>query len=80
MWTGRAKEIRRTLGSGEFEKEGEPRLARSRGGARPAKPSPQLSLFAAPDDPLRQKLAELDVSVLTPLEALNLLDQLKTMV
>jgi DNA mismatch repair protein MutS len=76
----RAKEILRNLESGEFEKEGEPRLARSRGGSRPAKPNPQLSLFAAPDDPLREKLAELDVSVLTPLEALNLLDQLKTMV
>jgi len=34
-------------------------------------------LFDQADDPLRQRLAEIDVTVLTPLEALNRLDELK---
>jgi DNA mismatch repair protein MutS len=35
-------------------------------------------LFEQPD-PLRRRIEEMDVSVLTPLEALNLLDELKKM-
>ncbi|MDT8441326.1 MAG: DNA mismatch repair protein MutS [Desulfuromonadales bacterium] len=69
----RAKEVLRNLESGEYE-AGAPRLARTAGGRKA--PAPQLSLFEPPD-PLRQRLAEIDVAVLTPLEALNLLDQLK---
>ncbi len=75
----RAREVLKNLESGEFEREGEPRLARSTQGRRP-KAGPQLSLFAAEGDALREKLGEVDVSVLTPLEALNLLDALKKMV
>jgi DNA mismatch repair protein MutS len=37
-------------------------------------------LFAPAKDELRQKLEDLDISVLTPLEGLNVLDQLKKMV
>jgi DNA mismatch repair protein MutS len=74
----RAREVLRNLESGELE-EGAPRLARSRQAARPA-PAPQLSLFEAAGDRLREKLEAIDVSVVTPLEALNLLDQLKKMV
>jgi len=74
----RAREVLTNLESGEFEKEGEPRLARGRRQA-PAERPPQLSLFGD-DDRLRQRLEEVDVSVLTPLEALNLLDELKKMV
>ena len=70
----RAKEVLHNLESGEYE-AGAPRLARSKGSA--AQPeSPQLGLFEQPD-PLRQQLEDVDVSVLTPLEALNLIDQLK---
>ena len=76
----RAKEVLKNLESGEFEREGEPRLARSRNNRRNSAPVPQLSLFDKPDDPLRKKLDDIDISVLTPLEALNLLDQLKQMV
>jgi DNA mismatch repair protein MutS len=74
----RAKEILRNLESGEFE-EGAPRLAKS--SKKPAKaPSPQFSLFESSEDQLRQRLKKLNIATLTPLEALNLLDELKRMV
>ena len=69
----RAREVLRNLEAGEFE-TGAPRLARSK---QPPPAPPQLGLFDRSDDPLRQRLAELDVTVLTPLEALNRLDELK---
>lgn len=72
----RAKEVLHNLEAGELALEEPPPLARKRGQKRPAE-SPQLSLFAAGPDPLREKLQEIDVSVLTPLEALNVLDGLK---
>jgi DNA mismatch repair protein MutS len=52
-----------------------------REGHRPSKKlhisSSQLSLFDAPPHPVLTRLKELDVSNMTPLDALNLLDQLK---
>ena len=74
----RAKEVLRNLESGEFVGDGQPRLAR---GKTPPSVSPQLSLFAASgqDTLLRNKLEETDVSVMTPIEALNFVDQLKKM-
>jgi len=74
---GRAKEVLLNLESGEYV-AGAPRLARSRQNAR-AEATPQLGLFDQAD-PLRRTLEEMDVSVLTPLEALNLLDNLKKMI
>ncbi|MBI5485301.1 MAG: DNA mismatch repair protein MutS [Deltaproteobacteria bacterium] len=74
----RAKEILRNLESGEFE-EGAPRLARS-SKKPPRDPSPQFSLFETSEDQLRQRLKKLNIATLTPLEALNLLDDLKRMV
>jgi len=71
----RAKEILRNLESGEYGAQGQPRLARHQG-VKP-EPAPQLSLFAGGADAIRDRLEEIDVSVLTPLEALNLLDELK---
>ncbi len=74
----RAREILQNLESGEFE-EGAPRLAKSR--KQPDRePSPQFSLFESSDDQLRQRLKKLNIATLTPLEALNLLDELKRMV
>lgn len=74
----RAKEILRNLESGEFE-EGAPRLAKSsKRSARET--SPQFSLFETSEDQLRQRLKKLNIATLTPLEALNLLDELKRMV
>lgn len=69
----RAREVLLNLESGEFE-TGAPRLAKSK--KLPVVP-PQLGLFDRTDDPLRQRLTEIDVTVLTPLEALNRLDELK---
>lgn len=72
----RAKEVLNNLEAGEFSQEGAPRISRSR--RRPPSHNPQLSLFGG-DDPVRRKLEEIDVSVMTPLEALNVLDGLKKM-
>ena len=74
----RAREILRNLEKGEFEEGGMPRLAGGRK-APPKKPSPQLSLFAPADDELRIRLREIDIETLTPLEALNLMAELKRM-
>jgi DNA mismatch repair protein MutS len=72
----RAKEVLHNLEAGEYV-AGAPRLARSRQDNE-AVPAPQLGLFEQPDS-VREKLEATDVSVLTPLEALNLLDELKKM-
>jgi len=73
----RAKEILVNLEKGEYGEGGVPRLARGR--QKPA-PSPQLSLFGVPnDDRLRDRLKRVEVTTLTPLEALNLVDELKRM-
>jgi DNA mismatch repair protein MutS len=72
----RAKEVLYNLEAGEYV-AGAPRLARSRQDNK-AVPAPQLGLFEQPDS-VREKLAGIDVSVLTPLEALNLVDELKKM-
>jgi DNA mismatch repair protein MutS len=69
----RAREVLHNLEAGEFE-TGAPRLAKSK--VSPDRP-PQLGLFDRADDLLRQHLTEIDISVLTPLEALNRLDELK---
>ncbi|MBI2353730.1 MAG: DNA mismatch repair protein MutS [Deltaproteobacteria bacterium] len=74
----RAREILHNLEKGEFE-EGAPRLAKGR--KQPQKePSPQFSLFESSEDLLRQRLKKVNIATLTPLEALNLLDELKRMV
>jgi len=72
----RAKEILLNLEKGEYAEGGQPRLARGR--KQPA-PSPQLSLFASADDPIKERLKNVEVAMLTPLEALNLVDELKRM-
>lgn len=74
----RSKEILQNLESGEFE-EGAPRLARSRK-SQPRQDLRQFSLFEASEDLLRLRLKKLNIATLTPLEALNLLDELKRMV
>jgi DNA mismatch repair protein MutS len=75
----RAKEILNNLEAGEFVRSGEPRLGESRN--QPKKqPTSQLSLFQCdPDEGIRTRLAGADLSCMTPLDALNLLDELKKM-
>jgi DNA mismatch repair protein MutS len=72
----RAKEILSNLEKGELDATGMPKLATTKtpGAKRPA--SPQLNLFNLPD-PLRSDLKKIRIDQLTPLEALNLLDELK---
>ncbi|NOY12185.1 MAG: DNA mismatch repair protein MutS, partial [Deltaproteobacteria bacterium] len=73
----RAKEILHNLEAGEFGRSGEPRLGESRN--QPKKqPSSQLSLFNVdPDSIIRTHLEAADLSSMTPLEAMNLLSELK---
>ena len=73
----RAKEILHNLEEGEFGRSGEPRLGASRN--QPKKqPSSQLSLFnSEPDNAIRTRLEAADLSCMTPLEAMNLLNELK---
>ena len=74
----RAKEILRNLEKGEYGEEGIPRIAKGKKG-RFVTESSQLSLFDAEDDLLRKRLKDINVATLTPLEALNILDELRGM-
>jgi DNA mismatch repair protein MutS len=75
----RAREILQNLEKGEYAEGGLPRIAKGKKGNGPLRSS-QLSLFEAPEDLLRTRLKGLNVATLTPLEALNILDDLKRMV
>jgi len=71
----RAKEILRNLEKGEFDEIGMPRIAR--GKTAPLKENPQLNLFVESDDAILDELRALDISSMTPLTALNKLNELK---
>jgi DNA mismatch repair protein MutS len=75
----RAREILKNLEKGEYTEAGTPRLATGKRGVE-ARPSPQLALFTEAEDLLRRRLKGLTIATLTPLEALNILDELKRMV
>ncbi len=72
----RAKEILSNLEKGELDAMGMPKIATSK--MAPSKPNPPLqpSLFSFPD-PIRAELKRVKTDQLTPLEALNILDELK---
>ena len=74
----RAKEILHNLEKGEYAEGGVPRIAKGKKGGG-AVSSPQLSLFDGEEDLLRKRLKGLDVTTMTPLEALNMLDELRGM-
>jgi DNA mismatch repair protein MutS len=69
----RAKEILKNLDKGELDERGQPRLAR---GVAASEPPPQMSLFADRENRIIEELRTADVSVMTPIEALNLLHTL----
>ena len=73
----RAKELLHNIEQGEFNKEGQPRIATGGKKMPPGHPS-QLLLFGTGSDPLRERLREIDPNALTPLEALRLLYELKS--
>jgi DNA mismatch repair protein MutS len=72
----RAKEILSNLERGELDATGMPKIAKSKTGGSKPPASPQLSLFRSPD-PIRSELKEINPEQLTPLEALNFLNELK---
>ncbi|NJD38401.1 MAG: DNA mismatch repair protein MutS, partial [Geobacter sp.] len=74
----RAKEVLKTLEEGEFE-QGSPRLSKS-SISPPDSGSAQFTLFEQQGELLRERLKKLNINAMTPLEALNLLDDLKKMV
>ena len=71
----RAREILRNLEQTEFDSEGRPKLART--GTMGAPRERQLSLFAPASDAVADELRQTDVNALTPVEALNLLVDLR---
>ena len=72
----RAREILGNLEQGEFDANGMPRLARGRGkGAAQAR---QMDLFTPAERRVVDELRTLDPDRLTPIEALNTLSRLST--
>ena len=71
----RAHELLHNIEKGELNSDGRPRIAP--GKKTKAKHPSQLNLFAAEDDPLRNKLKNIDPDRLTPIEALHMLYELK---
>jgi DNA mismatch repair protein MutS len=72
----RAKEVLHNLEQGEFTEGGVPKLAISRK-KKSTWDSHQRTLFQPPADPLREALKKIDPNQLTPLDALNILSELK---
>ena len=72
----RAKEILSNLEKGELDAMGMPKIATTKLPTSKPKPPLQPSLFAQPDS-IRSELGKIKTDQLTPLEALNILDQLK---
>jgi DNA mismatch repair protein MutS len=72
----RAKEILSNLEKGELDGMGMPKIATTKTPGLKPKPPLQPSLFAQPDS-VRSELKKIKTDQLTPLEALNILDELK---
>ncbi len=74
----RALEILRNLEGEEYDEIGKPRLSRSKATQAVSLPG-QLQLFAgpAPRAPFADELKDLDLDILSPLEALNILHRWK---
>jgi len=75
----RAKEILGDLEKGAVDEGGNIRLASLLGGNARNDPQ-QMSLFVPYEDRLREALKKIDLQTLTPLEALNKLDELQKMI
>ncbi|MCX5874744.1 MAG: DNA mismatch repair protein MutS [Deltaproteobacteria bacterium] len=71
----RAKELLHNIEQGEFNRQGEPRIATS---PKKKKPQPgQLSLFGGEESKATRRLREINPDALSPREALDLLYELK---
>ncbi len=76
----RAKEILGNLEADELAPNRTPKLAAGGEAAwKVAESAPQMDMFAAKESLLAESLRKLDVNSLTPLEALQKLDELKKM-
>jgi DNA mismatch repair protein MutS len=73
----RSKEILENLEKGELDEVGMPKIARG-GGADIQERTGQLTLFLNDEDYIISELKKLDVSSITPLEALNRISQWQT--
>ncbi len=71
----RAKEILRNMEKGEFDEIGMPRIAQGKNAGMKA--NPQLNLFTDGRDAVLDELRRIDISTMTPLDALNKLSELK---
>ena len=71
----RANELLHNIEKGEFTSEGQPRIAPRKAGK--SKHPSQPALFSSENDALRKRLKDIDPNSLTPLEALNVLYELK---
>ncbi|HIJ90840.1 MAG TPA: DNA mismatch repair protein MutS [Deltaproteobacteria bacterium] len=72
----RAKELLHNIEQGEFNRQGEPRIATSPKKKKHSQPG-QLSLFGAGESPAVRRLREINPDTLSPREALDLLYELK---
>ncbi len=71
----RSKELLHNIERGELNSQGQPKIAPQKNSR--AKHSGQLTLFVPEEDPIRKKLKQTELDRLSPLEALNLLYELK---
>jgi len=72
----RAKEILANLEANELDPEGKPTLAKTELNSDDTPGSGQLRLFAGLPNPVEQMIESINITNITPLEALNLLDKL----
>jgi DNA mismatch repair protein MutS len=72
---GRAKKILYNIEQGEYDSIGSPSLMREEGAV--TRGPVQLDLFRKPENPVFDKLSKADISRMTPLEALNFLNELQ---
>ncbi len=72
---GRAKKILYNIEQGEYDSIGSPCLIREKEAV--ARGPVQLDLFRKPENPVIDKLSKADISRMTPLEALNFLNELQ---
>jgi len=72
----RAKELLHNIEQGEFNRQGEPRIATSPKKKKPPQPG-QLSLFGGEESKATRRLREINPDGLSPREALDLLYELK---
>ena len=70
-------EILSNLEKGELDDEGMPKISLPKSASQPAQKSGQMSLFMHPAEHLLEELRSIDISAMTPLDALNRLSRLK---